>query len=294
MLGTSDYIKENKTEIKVKDIDIQLFNENDPNAVFFVEVDEKSKEPFPNIMLDANGVILAVGYDNLPGDYIFNGNTITHNDLDEFNREEVSFIEILDSEVEIDDDDDDEEGGKKAKHQITKEDMAKVAVEKIANIRSAYLDLVSGSQEVAYGVSIKFMANSVKDIENEYVSLFKGKTMTTTYKKYFYFTPEKNHANATITCGKLDDGEVVKMQFDTKNASANMSALNNEVLENAQTNKIFYRIPSPTNVTITLDKDVILNKNLIISQFGELRTVSTKNNKIMFNPNTGQIVTISK
>ena len=84
------------------------------------------------------------------------------------------------------------------------------------------------------------------------------------------------------------------MQFDTKNASANVSALSSEVLDNGQNNKIFYRIPSQANVTITLDKDVLLNKNLIISQFGELRTVSTKNNKILFNPNTGQIVTVSK
>ena len=295
MLGTTDYIRENKTEIKVKNVDIQSFNELDPNAAFFVEVDEKSKEPLPNFIMDANGIILAIGYDNLPADYNFNCNTLTYNDLEEFDREEVSFIEILDCEVEInDDDDDDEEDENKPARQITKEDKAKVAAEKISNIRNAYFDLVSGSQEVAYGESMKYMANSIKEVENEYVSLFKGKKITNTYKKCFYFTPEKNHANATITCGKLANGDVVKMQFDTKNASANVSALSSEVLDNGQNNKIFYRIPSQANVTITLDKDVLLNKNLIISQFGELRTVSTKNNKILFNPNTGQIVTVSK
>lgn len=295
LLGTNDYVKENKNDIKVKSIDIQLDSEVDPDAVFFVEVDEKSKEPLPNIIMDANGVILAVGYDNLPSVQDNNCKSLTNNDIDNFDREEVSFIEILDSEVEIDDDDDDEEeGGKQKKHQITKEDKAKVAIEKLANIRTSYFDLVSGSQEVAYGETIKYMTDYIKSLENEYVSLFKGKVVKYTYKKYFYFTPEKNHANATITCGKLDNGNVVKMQFDTKNASANLNALNDEVLENGQINKLFYRIPAQTNVTITLEKDILLNKNMIISQFGELRTVSAKNNKILFNPETGQIVTVSK
>lgn len=294
LLGTNDYIKENKTEINIKSVDIQLGSEADSNAMFFVENDEKSKE-LPNLILDYDGVLKAVGFDNIPADMVIDRNVLVFNDSDNCEESTVSFIEIIDNQEDEDDDDEEEEGkGSSAPKKMTKEDKAKIAVEKIDKIRTACFELVSGFQEVSYGDALPYMINHLKDIENEYISLFKGKKTTKTYKKYFYITPEKNHANATITCGKLDNGDAIKIQFDNKNSSANIIALKDDDLNATQINKIFYRIPAQTDVTITYGKDILLNNMLTISQFGEFRLVSPKNNKILFNPNTGQIVTVSK
>lgn len=296
LLGTNDYIKENKTEINIKNIDIQLGTEADPNALFFVENDEKSKEPMPNLILDYDGIIKAVGFDNIPSEMNIERNCFVYDNTDYTDQPSVTFIEIIDNQEDEDADDDEEEEGKgsRAPKKLTKEDKAKIAVEKIDKIRNAYFELVSGFQEVSYGDALPCMVKNIKDIENEYVSLFKGKKTTRTYKQYFYITPEKNHANATITCGRLENGDAFKIQFDTKNGSANIAALNDEDLNTAQTNKIFYRIPAQTNITVTYGKDILVNKVLIISQFGEYRLILPKNNKILFNPNTGQIVTVSR
>ena len=297
MLGTTDYIKENKTEVNIKNIDIQLGSEIDPNMAFFVEFDEKSKEPLPNFNIDQDGIIMAVGYENIPAEPSLCRNTFDYKDMEYRESTPVSFIEILDiQEDEDEDEEDEEEGGnvKKAPKRMTKEDKAKVALENIDKIRTAQFDLVSGVQEVNFGSTMTIMVDNMKAIENEYISLFKGKVVKNTYKVCFYVTPEKNQANNAVWVGKLDNGETIKIQFDTKNTAASINALDNDVLNANQTNKLFYRMPSLTTAKVTLGSETIASRVLTISQFGELRLVSTKNNKILFNPNTGQVITVSK
>lgn len=291
LLGTTDYIKENKTETVVQNVDIQIGSEADPNAACFIEFDDKGKEILPNIILDNDGIITAVGYDNLPQDMSVARNLIEYTYPEIQQETEVSFIEII--ENQDDDDDDYDEEGRPAKKKATKEDKARIAVENIDKVRSSIVDLVSGVQEVDFGNSINYMIEKLKTIENEYVSLFKGKKITHTYKKCFYITPDENHANANISCGKLDNGETVKILFDTNNSSVSINKLSVDVLNAGQTNKLYYRMPAQTNTTITLGKETLATKTLIISQFGELRLISTKNNKLLFNPNTGQIISIT-
>lgn len=299
MLGITDYIKENRTELNVKGIDIQLGSEPDPNAVFFIEFDEKSKEPIPNLIMDYDGIITAIGYDSIPSNLLITRNSYDYNDLVYKESTSASFIEILDihdDEDDEDDEDEDEEGGSKAKKEpkvMTKEDKANVALEKIDKIRNANFELVSGFQEVSYGNTLNYMVDNLKSLENEYISLFKGKVVKNTYKVCFYVTPEKNQANAGVWVGKLNNGETVKLQFDTKNVSTNLTSLNDDILNAGQSNKVFYRMPAQTNCKVMLGNETIASKPMIINQFGEMRVISTKNNKVLFNPNTGQIISMT-
>ena len=295
MLGETDYIKENKTEVNIKGVDIQTVTEVDPSAAFIIAPDEKSKEPIPNIILDADGIILALGYDNIPSGYQIEHKSFNDSDLQENERVEASFIEILDSEVELDDDDDDDEEEGHTAKKIKKEDKAEVALEKISNVRNAYFELISGAQEVAYGSTTKYMANSLKALENEYVSLFKGKIVKNIYKKVVYITPESNQLNASLSIGKLSNkGENVKIQFDSQVSAKNIKPTSNDVINSAQTNKVFYRMPYTTNVKIISGSTVVAEKALIISQFGDIRPISVKNNKALFNPNTGQVIRLER
>ena len=292
MLGTTDYIKENKTETVVKSIDIQLGNEPDTESACFIEFDEKGKEPVPNFILDYDGMLIAVGYNTLPECFDIKKNPIVYDNDDQKPELPVSFIEII--EEQEDKNADDEEEVKKAPKKTTKKDMAKMALDKITKIKGAYFDLVSGVNETNYGNTISFMAENLQNIENECISLFKGKTTKVTYKKYFYIKPGNNEGNSNISLGKLDNGETLKVQFETKNTTMGLNPMGDDVINTDQTNKLFYRVPAQTNVTITLGKNVITSKTLTISQFGEMRLIATKNNKILFNPNTGQIISIVK
>ena len=146
------------------------------------------------------------------------------------------------------------------------------------------------------------MAESLKNLENEYISLFKGKVVKHIYKKVFYLTPEKDQANGTVTIAKLSNtdglvdanskgGETVKVQFDTKNALSNVFPLGDDTKNSAQTNKVFYRLPVSTNMKVIYDNKVLVEKRLNISQFGEIQIAPAKGSKMLFNPNTGQIIT---
>ncbi|MBO2523236.1 MAG: hypothetical protein CW336_05170 [Bacteroidetes bacterium] len=287
LLGTTDYIKENKSVFNIQAVDIQAVNDIDPNAVYCISPDEKSKEPLPNIILNNDGIILALGHDNVNPIDVVTRNSFNDNYLDA-EKKEISFVEILDNEVELDDDDDEEEGSSHKK--ITKEDKAKAALEKISKIREAYSDLVSGVQEVAYGNTLPYMIDNVKSLENEYVSLFKGKTVKSTYKKVIYYVPEENTDGIVEVGGK---GEAIKIQFDSRNSLANINPMSDDANKTGQINKIFYRIPAVTDVKILVGNKVFAEKSLTISQFGIIKTMSAKNNKILFNPNTGQIISVS-
>lgn len=301
MLGISDFIRENKTEYNIKDVDIQIANEKDPNVVYYISLDEKSKEPLPDIILDDDGVILAVGYENIPADLKISRNTFNYNELNDCAVENVSFYDILDNEIENDDDDDDEEGI--ASKKITKEDRAKAVVGKIVKIRKAHFDLVSGYQEIAYG-DVKYMAEAMKALEDEYICLFKGKVSKKTYKKTVYVTPEKNQMNTTVAVARISStegfvesngkGDLIKIQYDSNYSLTNVTPISDESKNANQINRLFYRIPVETNVKVLFGTNVLTEKLLEISQFGDIRTISSKNNKILFNPNTGQVISITK
>ncbi len=299
LLGTTDYIKENKTEFNIQSVDIQTVTDIDPGAVYYISSDEKSKEPLPNITLNEDGIMLAIGYDRVPSEMIFNHNTFVDNNLT--NKQEVSFIEIFDNEVELDYDDD-EEG--RAHKKITKEDRAKTALDKISKIREAYLDVVSGVLEISYGNSLPYMVENLSGIENEYLSLFKGKTIKHTYKKVVYYAPEDNQINASVSIAKLSKtdgivdvggkGEAIKIQFESGNSLDNINPTSAENLKTAQVNKVFYRIPAVSDVKILIGNKIIAEKSMVISQFGCIKTISAKNNKVLFNPNTGQIISLER
>ena len=302
LLGANDYIKENKTEYSIKDVDIQISNEADPNAVYCIFPDEKSKEPMPNVILDAKGILMALGYDSIPTRLLAETNTFCENDIAECEEPAVTFIDILDKEcVVAGEDDDDEEGGGNKK--ISKEDKANAAIAKIYKIRTSYFDLITGYQEVSFGEATKFMAESIKSLEDEYISLFKGKSTKTYIKRVVYVIPEKSNLNSSLSIGKMSindgfsdtngKGDAIKLQFESKFSLANINPMNEEALSSGQVNKLFYRIPVTTNVKVMVAGTMIAEKSLTISQFGEIKTMSVKNNKVLFNQNTGQIISIN-
>ena len=302
LLGVTDFIEEDNVKFEIKSVDIQEFTETDPNAVYCISTDEKSKEPMPNVILDDNGLLLAFGYDSIPTRLYQQCNSLIDNNICQNERQDVTFINILEKEKETpDDDDEDEENGKKNVKKISKEDLANIAADNIVKIRNAYFELISGFNEVNYGNTTEYMSYNMKQLENEYISLFTGKVVKNTYKKTVYVTPEKNQSDASLNIARLNDtngvvdtsdkGEIIKIQFDSRNSLANINLTTPEKTESL-TNKLIYRIPANSDVKIVLGNSVIAQKQLPISQFGIIKSIPVKNNKILFNPNTGQVISI--
>lgn len=305
VLGLTEYIRENKTEAKIIGVDIKTGVEADPNAVFLIAQDEKSKEAMPNVILNKDGLILAMGYDNIPSDNNVECNELVIDNHEIVKPEKISFIDIVEVEEDEEEDESEEEGSSTTKKTLTKEDRAIIAAEQIRKYRNSYYELVSGFLEVAYGDATKYMAESLKNLENEYISLFKGKSSKCIYKKVVYITPEKSQANGSVTIAKFSttdgildanakDGDAVKIQFDSKASLANLNPVDDGILNAGQSNKLISRVPINTNVKLLCNNEILADKRLNINQFGEFMIVPAKSNKVLFNPNSGQVVSIAK
>lgn len=294
LLDTDDYVKENSTSFKIKGVNISTLTEADPNYVFFISADEKNKDNLNiNLELTSDGIIQSFGYKNHD---VESSNVYSFSDEQEFEDKlkEYNFIPIRDEQ-----DEEDEEGVSETK--ASEKDIAAAIIDEIKNLRVAYFDLITGYQEVNYGNTINYMTEQIKDLENEYLSLFLGKKNSHTFSKTFYIIPEEG--KNVITLGKFSDaegfnqkvGELIKINFTDSSISTNVAKLSKDDIENmTYNNKIFYRNPANVTLQVVSGEDKILEERVKISQFGNVILVPINKMKLTFDTNTGQILSIIK
>lgn len=288
LLDTDDYVKENTTSFKIKGVNITTLTEADPNYVFFISADEKNKDNLNiNLELTSDGIIQSFGYKNHD---VESSNVYSFSDEQEFEDKlkEYNFIPIRDEEDV-------------SETKASEKDIAAAIVDEIKNLRVAYFDLITGYQEVNYGNTINYMIEQIKDLENEYLSLFLGKKNSHTFTKTFYIIPEEG--KNVITLGKFSDtegfnqkvGELIKINFTDSSISTNVTKLSKDDIENmTYNNKIFYRNPANVTLQVISGEDKILEERVKISQLGNVILVPINKMKLTFDTNTGQILSIIK
>lgn len=291
MLNTDNYINENKTTYAIKSINISTFTEADPNMVFYIKpvYDEKGKESVNiNLELSSEGIIESFGCNVNSSESV--DNIIIEKELP--CNEQITdyyYIPIQDEE------DDDESNNKLTEHEI-----ALTIIEEIKNLRKAYFDLITGYQEVNYGTTINCMVEQIKELENEYLVMFVGKTITSTYTQSFYIIPEED--KNTITLAKFSEtegfnnkaGETVKINFTDLSVSSNIKMSKEDIEKITYANRLFYRNPANVTMQVFYGENKISENRFKISQLGNVSLISMSKIKLTFDPNTGQILSIIK
>ena len=300
LLGTDDFIKENNTSYKIKGVDITTLTEADPNYVFFISTiaDEKNKDNIGiNLELTSDGIIQSFGYkEHNVENHQFS--SFSDEENNEVKLREFNFISIRD---EDDNEDEDAEDGNAAETKYTEKEKALEIIEEIKNLRLAYFDLITGYQEVNYGNTINYMVEQIKEMENEYLSLFLGKNNKHTYTKTFFIIPEEG--KTSISLGKFSDtdgfnqkvGENIRIVFSDSSIGLNVNKLSKDDIENVTyNNKIFYRSPANVTVQIMSGDKKILEERVPISQLGYIGLIPMNKMKLTFDTNTGQILSVIK
>lgn len=291
MLNTDNYINENKTTYAIKSINISTFTEADPNMVFYIKpvYDEKGKESVNiNLELSSEGIIESFGCNVNSSESV--DNIIIEKELP--CNEQITdyyYIPIQDEE------DDDESNNKLTEHEI-----ALTIIEEIKNLRKAYFDLITGYQEVNYGTTINCMVEQIKELENEYLVMFVGKTITSTYTQSFYIIPEED--KNTITLAKFSEtegfnnkaGETVRINFTDLSVSSNIKMTKDDIEKITYANRLFYRNPANVTMQVFYGENKISENRFKISQLGNVSLISMSKMKLTFDPNTGQILSIIK
>lgn len=291
LLNTDNYIKENKVSYRITNVNINILTEADPNMLFYISPDDKVKDsPKFDIALNDDGVLKSIGIDNISPDYKYNNQFEKELGTDK-KINEYYYIPL------VEEDEDEEEENVKTK--LTDKEVAMSVIEEIKKIRLAYFDLISGYQEVNYGSTMNYMTEELKTLENEYLSMFLGKSQINVTTKTFYIIPEEG--KNTVSIGKFSDiegfnskgGELIKINFVESSSSSIMNKLSKDEIENVTySNKIFYRNPAVVTMQVSLGEDVIYENRVKISQLGNVVLIPMNKMRLVFDTNTGQLLSI--
>lgn len=291
LLGVKDYIDMDAVAYELLDVIMTVESEADPNAVFFVAGDERSKNATLAFNLRNDGVILSVGKvekkaDPMPATFenIVQAkvNSI-QNRLEDSSSQGVFEAAWVNRNIE---------------------QKAQEAAKYIQTIRESRFKLLSGYQEINYGEAMVYMSDQLRQLEAEYLSLFLGKETTKVVTQTVYFTPIHDNLNAVLAkyseaLGIVNvenrGGDNITISVVPQNNTTNINQPSNSAIETTKhNNKLFYRIPDYAQVIVMLKGKTLASEKVLISQLGALSLVPLNStSKLIFDYN-GQVISVSK
>lgn len=187
--------------------------------------------------------------------------------------------------------------------------MAQEAANMIYKIRNNRTDLLSGELEnlPPDGEAYKTVLDELNKLEQDFISLFTGKTETITQKETIEITPDPlSSYNNYVLCrfskqkGLIDamdiTGTPIYFKLDILNNPA-LTNKNTEPVKNSMKNGLFYCIPSSVKITIIDKNQEIASKKIDLAQYGHTismpASILEKEGVTMqFCPATGALISI--
>ena len=310
-LGLQQVSKADLTRYAIRKAQINLLVEPDPDQVFFIEFDKKSKAEI-SLSLSEDGIISGFSQVMQPkkGDKSFN--------IIEDSGREALFIDLLKPTVmekvdtiirriSVDTTTVEERVVRRSVSEKSAEQMAKETADAIRKIDDNISNLMSGYQEVNYSKeSLQFMITELRKLQNEYLSLFKGTRRTTTTSYKFYVTPQETTEGLLESICKFSAEKGVQPKNSPAGENVNLTitpeninkSLRDFTLQREQVSKkkhgLYYRIPQQTKITVTTGYNVLEERTEMISQLGFLTFLPAGNySALKFNPLTGAIQQVS-
>ena len=193
---------------------------------------------------------------------------------------------------------------------ISMQQKAAEAAAKILECRKAMFEISAGLLDEFHpdGEAYKQSLEQLKKTEQEYLSLFVGKTSTHSSKFSFDIVPSNSSTKGEVifrfseqkgVVGKSDlSGKPVMMEI--KKLDALTAAVNNKLASanpNAGESGVYYNMPGIADVIISYELNPIASSRITFAQFGSVAPVPENLldglHKLEFHPETGAIKNIS-
>lgn len=280
MVGASDYITDDETVYRIQSVSMVPTAEADPNATFFVAMNWK-KGDATGFSLTPKGILQGVGIQELP--------VVTE-------PAAPAQPEALYADPAV------------FKYQYGSgrnlDQSARSAAEMINKVRDEKIKLITGFQETAFNLdTYQQMYADLDEMERDYLSLFVGKRQTRTYVKSVYVTPNKEVAKLSVakfsedyglTVGTAGDGDLLTVQCQSLQTTSTISAPSQSAVESLRMdNKLVYRIPETVNVKVSLGGNMLLEQRMTVAQYGVFMLAPLGKTKLVLDPNTGQVVSMT-
>ena len=157
-----------------------------------------------------------------------------------------------------------------AADELTQEEAAKQAAERIFELRSARQDIILGEYgDGVYGAGLEAALREIERLESEYFKLFYGtRTVTTTTHRYI-MPVSADMPNQVIARFNSEDGLLAKdnVSGDIVMVSITPSEMNYPA-SNAK-GTVAYRYANNANVVVSFAQEVLARRVLPIFEFGE-------------------------
>jgi hypothetical protein len=183
------------------------------------------------------------------------------------------------------------------------EQRAKEAADFIQKLKDQRISLLTGYQEVPYDqAAIRYMAEEVEKMEQDYIELFTGISVESSHKKTVSLTPEiKDNcipvpvARFSVQDGILplesNKGELIYIQICAQGVAAAAARFNlsGPGDKRADNNGFVYRIPEWSMVTVWLGARQQKEFSMMIPQFGTTARLPWFVTKFEMDPGTGAV-----
>ncbi len=325
-LGIADVIEEDNIKWSITSIDIQSYAKVDTNHIYIIN------SPFQNnsnlINLSKEGFLLSINkpvgtyYSDIESD----DNMVIDNNIDaSLSYGEImvkkNYKEIYDTTYNEIADDTSFVRVPVIKTQLVEKtiaDQAEELAEQILTLRDDRGALLVGEGDSEYlpdGTSLQTMLDGLDNLEDEYLSMFTGKTFTTKQIYNFEYIPEEKTAFRQISLFRFSETDGL---LETKNikgkpvyleiTSENYTELIDEFAENQALLKriekikekntgLVYRLPEKIKVKLVYKNSDLFSTEMLIAQYGSIMRIpvnifTDSKYSIEFYPKYGSIKSI--
>lgn len=172
---------------------------------------------------------------------------------------------------------------------------AQDAATTLMEIRKNRFELISGYQEVAYSAgTMEIMNDELKQMEDDYLALFAGKTVLTDEHYVFYYSPAADQPNIIAPVFKFSDqsgvdylsgsgGEKISLAIKSSGLAENMA----DISTNSVVDGVVYRFPETAEVWVKYGSKEYDKQLMAIPQFGKLQKIHFNQNVMELHPTTG-------
>ncbi len=310
LLGTNDYIKARKTYYRLLSVKVDPVTVADPAQVYYVRFPENrsSKEVrFFGLQMNDQGILTGFGpaqkqnqKSMMPSPsgaqqrssemYIFSDHRKGFDMQAGYSRAQK--VDTIRREITIDTVTIKRFLFKTSWVNLTEEDRANDAAKQINNIRTSRFNLLTGYQEVNYGMGIRYMDVELQKLEHEYLVLFLGREYRQMVVRTFVFDPQKQALS-----GKL-------LQYTDKGGKTHVLSISTRVVnemskvagkKSAEPDALFYRIPVKAVISVGSGSNPFYSDTFEVPQLGVVNTVPVRENTYLrLSPKTGALLKIDK
>lgn len=285
-LGLKDVIRSDNTVWSINEVKIKSFEELDPSQFYVIESDGLIESNA--LKLKEAGLLLDINPDLYSG-----RNYVSKNQKG--NEESVSFIRDMGSDeyynieqdttyklVELDTTFVRIPYVLERKRQLSLEEQAENTARILLELREGRHLILTGEANVF--PQDKAAIDEINRLENEYISLFSGKSSSEIRTMKFFFIPEQGMQSKPIVIfrfsaegGVVDasdlSGRPVVVEMMSAGKLDNINMVEKSPTGGSDFDKIYYRIPEVIDLRVTDGRVTLGNSRQLVYQFGQIVTL---------------------